>query len=69
MNGNAFLDRVLSTPVKELLMSVIFSRVVAMVLSLKRTSPECGRDQIVPKEKRKEKVPCQFFGAEIPPRR
>ena len=66
---NAFLERVLSNPVKELPMSAIFSTVVAMILNLKRTCPKCGRDQIVPKEKRREKVPCKFCGADIPPPR
>ncbi len=37
---NAFLERVLSNPVKELPMSAIFSTVVAMILNLKRTCPK-----------------------------
>lgn len=37
------------------------------LLALKRTCPECGREQFVPKKKQDETVNCTFCGAPIPP--
>jgi ribosomal protein S27E len=50
-------------------MNPIFAAVTAALLHLKRTCPNCNRRQVVPVDKRKETVRCQFCGAAIPPHR
>lgn len=43
------------------------SGLVGALLALKRTCPECGGEQLVPKKKQDEVVNCKFCGAPIPP--
>ncbi len=50
-------------------MNPIFQVVISTIFRLKRTCPECKRDQIVPGNKRLENVRCKFCGADIPPRK
>ncbi len=47
----------------------IFHAAISKVLSLKRTCPKCGQDQVVPESKAKETVPCKKCGASIPPKK
>ncbi|MBW2133775.1 MAG: hypothetical protein JRG72_00880 [Deltaproteobacteria bacterium] len=46
-----------------------FLAMLSVILGLKRTCPQCHRDQIVPARDRPKAVKCKFCGAAIPPRR
>ena len=50
-------------------MNPILQAVMSTVIRLKRTCPQCKRDQVVPRSKRLERVPGTFCGADIPPRK
>ncbi|MBF0450620.1 MAG: 30S ribosomal protein S27 [Candidatus Magnetomorum sp.] len=43
------------------------SGIISTLFGLKRTCPKCKRDQVVPSDKKHEKVYCKFCGAGIPP--
>ena len=47
----------------------LISAVVSTMLGLKRSCPECRRDQIVPMSKKRESVLCKFCKAANPPNR
>ncbi len=48
-------------------MSLIYQLIVGTLLHLKRTCPNCKRDQIVPAGKKNDAVRCKFCGETIPP--
>ena len=48
-------------------MNPFIQAVIMSVLKRKRTCEKCGRDQIVPRSKMKDTVPCKFCGVDIPP--
>ncbi len=52
-------------------MNPIFTWLIAHTTAraLARKCLRCGRTQIVPKEKRRDIVPCRWCGASIPPKR
>lgn len=38
----------------------------SMILGLKRTCAECGKDQTVPKSKDSDRIKCKYCGADLP---
>lgn len=47
----------------------LLAAIVGTILGLKRTCPECGREQIVSSSQKHLAVRCKFCGEDIPPRR
>jgi hypothetical protein len=48
-------------------MYIFIAAILGTILGLKRRCPQCGREPIVPRDKKRKSVSCKFCGEVMPP--